>query len=237
MAIELSVNTWVSGISACLILFTGYATALGCFRQVKKTNNNLLWYAGMFLACMGSFYLGTVSSFFSLLIMGKNLPTAIVGQLCYVWVPVGTALTMYIGFMILNPKWAKPLAFIYIISGFLFWYGLFIISDITIEATIPEEGKGLIDIQLRSIVQLMVALYMASFAIAMIGGFSWLYRKSSGTIKKKAGYHMVGYSLFVVCGILDSMAEFPNAFYLMVVRLIMVVGYFFMYLGFTSGDV
>ncbi|MHA1727284.1 MAG: hypothetical protein ACTSWY_00970, partial [Promethearchaeota archaeon] len=72
--IMISMEAILSGIGASIILITGYSSAIGCFVRAKKLKNPFLNWAGFFLICMGSFYLGTVSSFIYLLITnGTNI--------------------------------------------------------------------------------------------------------------------------------------------------------------------
>jgi hypothetical protein len=228
-----SVTTFIVGFSAIGILLSGYTTAFGCFRRYKKDNAKLLLWAAIFLACMGSFYLGTSLSFISLLITDTNLPASIVGQLCYTWAPIGVGISMYIGFTLYKPRLAKVSAWIYILSGLIYWYGLYFMSNEMIGYEIPEGGLGLIDIMLQGFVRILTTVYLLTFGLIQIIGFSWLWKNSTGLIRKKARYQVIGTALFVLCGALDSMGDFPNAINILIVRLFMMGAYLFFYLGFT----
>ncbi|MHA1339983.1 MAG: hypothetical protein ACTSRZ_18985 [Promethearchaeota archaeon] len=229
-----SITTIVTGISALIILATGYLTGISCFFMSKKRNAPILILVAFFLLCMGSFYLGTVVSFFSLLITGSNINGYLAGQLCYTWSPIAISLSLYIGFKVIKPKLSKPFAIAYLLTGIPFWYGLLLLPNITIGFEIPESGLGLIDIQLQSFVQILVALYLFTFALVQIPCFIWLSRNVMDKAKKKALMNALGYTLFVICGILDSMVEFPNPILLLIVRIFMAIGYILLYLGYIG---
>jgi len=229
-----STTTIIIGISAIIILSTGYLTSISCFIKSKKRKSPILILVGGFLLCAGSFYLGPVTSFFSLLITGKNLDGFLVGQLCYLWAPIGISLSLYVGFQVVKLEYSKPSAIIYLLTGILYWYGLLIVPQITIGYEIPEGGLGLIDIQLKSFVQILTAIYLFTFALVQIPGFIIISKRVTGDARIRAYYNAIGYTLFVICGILDSMVEFPNPIFLLIVRIIMASGYFILYLGYVG---
>jgi hypothetical protein len=229
-----SPTTLISGLSATMIVFTGWLTAFGLLRRSKGQSTNLLAIASIFLFSAGSFYLGTVISFFKLLLTGSNLPEPLTGQLCYLWAPIGLAASSYVAFQIIKPKISKILPIIYLLTGIVYWYGLFGIPEITITSEISEGGLGLIDIQLLNFVKIMTTIYLLVFLVLQVSGYAWLAKNSTGLIKKKAIYHIIGYITFVVCGALDSMVEFSRPVYVLIVRLVMVTAYLWIYKGFIT---
>lgn len=233
MTFMASLNALISGFSACIILITGWSAGIGCIIRSKQDKTPLLLWAGFFLACMGTFYLGTVASWFFLILKGSNLPEVLVGRMCYTVTPVGISMAMYVGFSIIRPKLAKFMALIYIITAPIFWYGLYMEPALTISSSIPDEvGGGLIDINLLSYVKTLVTVYLLSFGLILITGFSWLAKKSTGVIRKKAIFHCIGYLLFVGCGAIDSMVPFSS--WIVIVRIVMAAAYIFLYFGFTK---
>lgn len=228
-----STTTLIIGFSATAIVVTGYITAIGCLKRNKGQATNLLAIAAIFLFSAGSFYLGTTVSFYKLLLTGENLSEPLTGQLCYLWAPIGLSASTYVGFQIIKPKISKPLAAIYLLTGIIYWYGLFGIPEITITSEIPEGGLGLRDIQLLDFVKIMTSAYLIIFVLTQVTGYAWLAKNSSGLIKKKALYHIIGYILFVICGALDSLVEFPSPIYILIVRLFMITAYIFLYKGLT----
>jgi len=228
-----SINALISGFSAFIIILTGWSAGLGCILRSKRDKTPLLLWAGVFLICMGTFYLGTVASWFFLIITGSNLPEVLVGQMCYTVTPVGISVAMYVGFTMIRPKYAKLMALIYIITAPVFWYGLYFEPVVTISSSIPDEvGGGLIDINLLSYVKTLITVYLISFGLILISGFAWLAGKSTGVIRKKAIYHCIGYALFVGCGAIDSMVPFSS--WIVIVRIVMAIAYIFLYKGFTK---
>lgn len=234
--VAISVDGIIAGTSASIILITGYVTAIGCFIRSKKQKNRFLLWVGIFLACMGSFYLGTVVSFISLLITGTNLPTNIVGQLCYSWAPIGITVAMYVGLTMINKKFAKPVAIIYALTAILYWWGLWFAPNLNIASDVAKANTAgdVIDIQLIWVVNYVTAVYLVSLGLTMISGFLYLAIKSAGLIRKKAIYQTIGFTLFVICGALDALIEFSAL--IVFVRIFMVIAYIFLYLGFTKSD-
>jgi len=229
-------NGLFSGISASIILITGYLAALGCLLRGKKQNSKLLKFAALFLICGGSFYLGTVCSFANLLLKGTNLSEPIVGQLCYSWAPIGICSSMYVGLTMMKQKLVKPICIFFALTAPIYWIGLWFFPSLTISSDVIEANLAgnLIDIQLIGYINTMTAAYLLSFGFILIPGFFWFAKKTTGVVKKKALSHAIGYILFVACGAMDSLIEFST--FIIIVRLFMVAGYICMYYGFTKSD-
>ena len=162
-----SIDAIITGSSALLILITAYSTAIFSFIRAKKIKNPFLNWVGIFLICMGSFYLGTVTSFIILLITGQNLDTYTTGYLCYSVAPVGTAIAMYIGFKLISskPKVAVLITTIYALSGLAFWYYLYVDHETTILSNVVEANAdgNLIDLQLAGMVNTLITIYLHYF--------------------------------------------------------------------------
>ncbi len=227
-----STEAIITGSSALLILLTAYSTAIFSFIRAKKIKNPFLNWVGGFLLCMGSFYLGIASSFIALLITGQNLDTHITGYLSYSVTPIGVAIAMYMGFKLISSKLkiAVSVAVIYALSGLVFWYYLYFDPD-SITSTVggPDE---LIDLQLVGLVNTLITVYLVSFAVILIPGYIWLAKISTGSMRKNSILLVIGYTLFIVCGYIDTrMSIVPIG--IMIVRIIMAVAYIFLFLGFT----
>jgi hypothetical protein len=228
-------NGILAGSSALLIWVTGLTTAIICFSRAKKSGSNLLIWVGIFFLCMGSFYLGTVCSFINLIFTDANLPTALVGQLCYTWAPIGVAVSMFIGFTMIRPKSSLKTIFtaIILITALPYWYGLYFLSatQISSDIAIANANGWVIDIELVGWVKLMTVFYLVSFALILDAGFIWLARNSTGIIKRKSILTISGLTLFFICGAMDSLFGF--SYLIIVVRVFMVGAYILLFSGFT----
>ena len=231
-----SIEAIITGSSASLILITAYSTAIFSFIRAKKIKNPFLNWVGVFLLAMGSFYLGIASSFINLLITGQNLDTYTTGYLSYSVTPIGVAIAMYIGFKLISSKSkiAVSIAIVYALSGLVFWYYLYFEHETSITSNVLEgiAAGHLIDLELKGLVSTLITIYLASFAVILIPGYIWLAKISAGSMRKNSILLVIGYSLFIVCGYIDTRTN-PGFIVIMIVRIVMAVAYIFMFLGFT----
>lgn len=235
--VSASLEAIITGSSASLILITAYTTAIFSFIRAKKIKNPFLNWVGGFLICMGSFYLGIASSFITLLITGQNLDTYTTGYLSYSVTPIGVAIAMYVGFKLISskPKIATTIALIYALSGLVFWYYLFVDHVNSIDSNVLQgniDDGDLIDLQLVGLVNTLITIYLASFAVILIPGYIWLAKISAGSMRKNSILLVIGYTLFIVCGYIDTRVP-ATVFVIMIVRIVMAIAYIFMFLGFT----
>ncbi len=231
-----SLMALVSGITASGILFTGYFTSIGLFARARKERVRFLVWEALILLCLGTFYLGTVVSFFKLFITGSNVEPGYVGaQLCYTIAPIGSAICMYTGFTMLGKeKIAIPMAVIHLLTGLFYWYGLYVQPNITVEAVVPVEiGGGLVDFELLSYVQLLTALYLGFLLAVIGGGFFWFAKQSTGDVRKRFLLTATGSCFFTISGAIDSLVEL--AYFIVIPRFFMITGAILLYMGFLRG--
>jgi hypothetical protein len=234
--VSASLEAIITGSSASLILITAYTTAIFSFIRAKKIKNPFLNWVGGFLICMGSFYLGIASSFITLLITGQNLDTYTTGYLSYSVTPIGVAIAMYVGFKLISskPKVAVAVATIFALSGLVFWYYLYVDHENSIFSNVIQANidGDLIDLTLEGLVNILITVYLASFAVILIPGYIWLAKISTGSMRKNSILLVIGYTLFIVCGYIDTRVP-ATVFVIMIVRIVMAIAYIFLFLGFT----
>ncbi len=228
----------LNGLSATMILVTGYFIAIRLFAAIHHNESKLLPWQGLFALAFGSFYLGTVVSFWTLIFTGTNFePYSVAAIMCYTVSPLGIACAMYIGFSMIKPKLAKPMTWIFALTAIPFWTNLwFNIPDTA--STIANVGTGiggtfdktadLIDIELLSWSNFFTAFYIISMLVILGIGFIYLATHSTGEIRSRATNYAIGLILFSACGILDSRGIFTGIGILFV-RIAMVVAYLFLY--------
>ncbi|GAB4309657.1 MAG: hypothetical protein Kow0069_09070 [Promethearchaeota archaeon] len=225
----------VSGISATVLFATGWTAGIMCLVRYAKEEASLLLRAGILLMMIGTFYMGTVTSFFSLVTTGHNVnPPHLGAQLCYTVAPLAAGLSMNVGFTMLDrQKLAKWMPVAFWLTGPVYWYGLYVVPEVTILAEIPTEGgaEALVDFQLLSFVNWLTAAYLVAFLCIVAGAFYWMARQSSGFVRRRFYELAVGFTLFVFAGAIDSLLEL--GVWIVVPRFFMLTAYVLMYLGFT----
>ncbi len=233
-----SAEAILNGASAVMILVTGYLITIRLLFAIRKSESKLLPWQALFAGALGSFYLGTVSSFISLMLNGVNLDFRLVGVLCYSITPLGIAAAMYIGFSMIKPGWAKPMAWIFGLSGIPFWANLWFNWPANGIGFAPAGSTGglydptidLIDIELKSLSELFTIIYILAM-IAILGvGFIYLATRSTGEIRTRSRNYSIGLILFGVAGAIDSRGLFQGTI-MVAVRVLMVVAYIFLYLA------
>jgi len=228
---------YVAGISASVILLTGYVTGILTIIKGARLKASLMVWSGLFLVLMGQFYLGTVMSFIRLLIMGSNLYPDfpyLSARLAYTGSPIAATIAMYIGFSMIKPEWRYNMTVFYGASSIFYWLGMYIprYADINLDEMLPlrDIGIGLVDISLQGWVLILTALYLVSMLAFNTSGLLILARKSSGVIKKKAIVQSIGYFIFVIIGAVDSLFELAE--WIFIPRIIMVIGYILLAYGY-----
>ena len=228
---------YIAGISATVILLTGYITGLLTIIKGAKMKASLMVWSGLFLVLMGQFYLGTVCSFVNLLLTGANLAPAfpyLGARLAYTGSPIAITIGIYIGFQMIKPKWTYNMTLFYGVSSIFYWLGMYVprYVSINLEEVIPIRlnGVGLVDISLQGWVLVLTALYLVSLLAFNTSGLLILATKSSGVIKKKAIVQSIGYFIFVAIGAVDSLFELAE--WIFIPRIIMVIGYILLAYGY-----
>ncbi len=221
----------VNGLSATLILVTGYIIAIRMLFAMRHSESKLLPFQATMAFGFGSFYTGTVVSFWLLIFTNDNLyPRELAAILCYSITPIAIAAAMYTGFSMLKPKLAKPMAWVFGLSGILFWANLwFNIPEQGSTYTLVKPAEDLIDIELLSLSSLFTAIYIISLLCILGFGFIYLSTHSTGDIRKRSRNYAIGLILFSICGIIDSRINL--GVYMVIVRLAMFVSYIFLYLA------
>ncbi len=224
----------LNGISAAMILFTGYLIAIRLFAAMRTNESKLLPVQGVFAASFGSYYLGTVVSFISLLVVFTNIDPTLAGILCYTVAPIGIACAMYIGFSMIKPKIAKPITIIFALTAIPFWANLwFNFPETSIAWVVPFNPEvNLVDIELMSWSNFFTAFYIICALVFLGGGFIWLALHSTGDIRTRSRNYAIGLIGFSICGIIDSrgiVSGIGGGWGIFIVRIFMVVSYIFLY--------
>ncbi|MCP4763846.1 MAG: hypothetical protein GY870_18890 [archaeon] len=179
---------------------------------------------------MGTFVIGPSLSFILVLMGDTYLDPHSYMQLSYFLAPIAVAIGVYVGLSMVNPKLIKKVLPIYIIAIPIYEYLLFFTPETLIESQIIVSGE-LIDASFIGIMRILNMILLFSWGIVMITAFSWLARKTTGFMKKKSIMQIIGYVIFLVCGVLETLL--PIGAFLGVVRILLAFDYFLLYLAFN----
>lgn len=223
-----STDALINGLSATMIVVTGYIIGFRILSSTRHRQSKLMPWQAVLAIGAGSFYLGTVVSFWLLFFTEQNIqPREFAAILCYTSAPLAVVAAMVIGFSMIKPSWTKPIAIIYAISGIPFIANLWF-DWLGPGKTVPDPGIGnLIDIKLESLSMIFTAIYILSLIVIVASGFVYLARHSTGEIRTRSIYYAAGFYVFAICGILDT--EFQLGAWMIAVRLAMVVAYILLY--------
>src|SRR5271157_5736885 len=228
-----SVDAIANGLSAMLILVTGYIIAIRLLFAIRQSESKLLPAQALFAFGLASFYTGTVVSFWVLFVTGSNLePLTLVGILDFTICPIAVCAAMWLGFSMIKPSLVKPMVTIYAITAIPFWANLWF-NWLGPSQNIPPVGPGdLVDIGLLNLSGIFTAIYILSLILIVGGGFIYLAKISTGDIKRRSTFYAIGIMLFSLAGITETqvhLVEMGLSILLVVIRLVMVGAYIILY--------
>ena len=231
---NLSLVGFLDGITATGIVFFSVLFGLIAFYNARKLGAKLLSIAGVSMIFVGLFWLGPMTDFFMVLLTGNNLnPTYLYGWLSYIWVWPAVCISFYLGGELIFPKWKKTIVIVYAILGIIFEY--FLLSNpytaFTAESLIRPEPGNLIDTSFSRATPAyyLILLFMLSVFIFLVIGFAIKAIQSTGALRKKFLYLSLGWIVFIICGLFDSLTH-PEV-YLIIWRGAMMAFAPLMYLG------
>ena len=227
-----SVLGLLDGITATGIILSATIFGLLSFYRASKLGAKLLAYAGLTMFFVGFLWLGPFIDFILVTFFHTNItPTYLYSLLSYLWVAPALVVAMYLGGSLMFPKKKWVLVGIFIALGLVFEYFLWFQTDLSFEWTLVNPGEDLIDASfIRSHPTfLMVALFLVVILIVLGIGFFIKAKQATGDLRKKFIYLGLGFTIFVICGALDSILTLPVA--IGVVRVVMMTFALWMYLG------
>lgn len=227
----------LDGATASIIILSSVIFGGLSFYNAKKMGAKLLYYAGAMMIFIGLFWLGPFTEFFSVLLFEANLdPAMLYGILSYVWVAPAIIVAMYLGAELLVPDKKKIIIGVYGILGIIFDILIIFFNNESFDYPIGPGGTGtpgqdLINGEfIRTFPTFwLVALFLISVLIFESIGFLIKARQATGELRKKFYYLSIGFTVFVVCGALDSILTIPLA--IGFIRIIMASFALWMYLG------
>ncbi|MFW9987561.1 MAG: hypothetical protein ACFFC3_02815 [Candidatus Odinarchaeota archaeon] len=183
-------------------------------RKLKlKLRLNLLSFSALTMFFVGFLWLGPTVDFFLVLFTGNNIdPSVIYVLLNYMWVTPALFFASYLGGVILIPKYKWALVGIFLIISILFELFLWFAPWESFGNIIVVQRKdGLIDASFDitfPTFTLFISFIISAFILLSIG-FAAKARISIGLLRKKFIYLSIGFSIFLICLILDSITTIP----------------------------
>ncbi len=218
----------LNGLSALTVLILGIVTFVRVLFKYFHERKNLLPFAGLLGVVVGFFYLGPVTTFFSLLFTQTNIGYTTYGLLSYSHVPFAIMDAMWLGFSIFNPDRKKLAVSLFAASGVVYYIALIGWTGYMFLPGFNLEGE-MLDIQLASVVEYMVIGYIACVVFILAVNFYTLRPKLAGDNRRWATYLTLGFFLFAIAGILDTVL---SSEFIVVVRIIMALAVIYIYKGF-----
>ncbi len=232
-----SFTGWIDGLTATLIILSSVSFGLISLYKSIKLKAKLLSVAGIAMIFVGFLWLGPTVDLFMVLLTRTNIsPTPVYSILSYLWVAPALVVAMYLGGELILPKRKWILVGIFIVLGAIFEYALWFHTTDSFTWNVDTDplftlGEDLID---ASFVRthptfIMVAFFLVALLVFLGIGFFIKAKQSTGELRKKFFYLGFGFTLFVVCGALDSII--PPGIAIGFVRVVMSTFSIWMYLG------
>jgi len=230
--ILLTVEGWLNGISASMIILSGFAIGMFCIYTSIKTNAKLLFYMG-FVIFGGCFaWLGEFIDFLTILATGNNLDNSygLHGLINYVWLPITSLSVIYIVVELIQSKKKWYILSVFIVVAIIYEIILFLNPLGSFGYIYPDNpGEDLIDnpIALDSPLSILIIIFLLS-ALCSVLVILFKSIQSEGIIKKKLKLLAIGGLIFLGFGVIDGF--FSNIeYFLFITRIGLVSGCLIMY--------
>jgi len=231
---NLSLIGFLDGLTATCIIIFSVLFGLISFYHARKLEAKLLAVAGLVMVFVGLFWLGPATDFFLVILTGNNIsPTYYYGWLSYMWIAPAVTVALYLGAELMVPEKKKIIVIFYAILGIIFEILLWTMPTavFTPESLKTPEAGNLIDTSFSrtNVAFYLIVFFLASILIFLVIGFAIKAKQATGELRKKFLYLFLGFLIFLICGLFDSLTR-PEV-YLVIWRGAMITFALWMYLG------
>ncbi|MFX1499157.1 MAG: hypothetical protein ACFFBH_16695 [Promethearchaeota archaeon] len=246
MVLILGLEGWLNGISALGVVLINLLIGFYSLYKSAKLKAKLLAVTSITIIFVGLLWLGPATDFITILVTSPShniQPYWLYPILSYVWAAPGIFFGMYIGGELLMPKRKWILLSVFLIicvvyEVFLLWnppYGIFSSFNFTVPGVDFPVGSDLID---TSSMPLPVSWYPTFYflilfilSILIFNGIGFLIKakQATGILRKKFSYLSIGFILFAIIVVFDSVV--PPMVALSIVRFGIIVSSILLYLG------
>jgi hypothetical protein len=231
-------NFWLVGTSALGVVIFGFIVGLYSILRSIKMKQNLLRIFGFMAILMGMLLLGPAVDFLMVLFTtlftgtGVNIhPLYLYGILSYMWVAPALIISMYIGATLFAPKAKWYIVGVFTILGIVFEYLLFFDTIGSFDPFVDPLGEDVIDASFNnaSLAFILIVIFILATTIFCAGGALRKSFKSTGELKKKFLYISIGFFIFTIAAVIDSLLNI--AIILFVARFGFIIDNIFLYIG------
>ena len=231
----LSLDGWLSGISASMVVISGLVIGLFCFYKSKKTNARLLFYMGFLIFSISLPWLGEFIDFLTILTTGSNMDNSygLHGLLTFAWAPIVGLSATYIAVELLNLKRKWYILLVLIIICIFAEIILFVNPLGSADYVYPEtSGEDLIDNPLAVGSLLSILLFIIIFFNAIFAILAMFYKsfQSEGVLRRKFQFMTLGGVIVIITGMIDAFLGGLGWFYFFI-RSGVVIGCWIFYLA------
>jgi hypothetical protein len=223
---------WLIGLTATAVIISGCFFGLLSLYHARKLEARLLAIAGLTMIFTGLLYLGPLIEFLSVLLTGKNLePNKLLSLLSYTWVAPGLIFAMYLGAELMMPKKKWIIVGIYAVLGVIFELYLWLDTAAAFSYDLGTPGEDLLDASFNRMHPTFILIAVFLISVFVFNGIGFLLKayQTTGEIRKKFLYLGIGFIIFAVSGIFDSLVA--PGIGLLFARMGMLIYAFLVYMG------
>jgi hypothetical protein len=231
----LNINGYLNGISALGVLIINIIIGIYIVYRGYKLEARLLEYSGVMVILIGFLWSGPSLDFIKILLTGTNISENIkflYVYASYIWVAPAIFLAMIIGAELIAPNKKKYILGFIIVVGIIFEIGLIIFPYDSYTYPVPHpHGENIIDTSLNFGFFTFYALLVIIFTVIIFNGIGSILkaRESTGVVKRKFVYLALGFLLFPLAAVFDTLI--PPGVFLPIVRMLIIVSAILLYLG------
>lgn len=227
---------WLNGISALGVVSINLLIGFYSLYKANKLKAKLLTATSLTIIFAGLLWLGPTVDFLKILITETNIePVWVYPLLSYMWVAPSITLSMYIGGELLISKKKWILVGIFLIISIAYEFFLFSNPITSFEFVVPSPlGSDLIDTSSNYSYYTSYFLIVFILSVLIFNGFGFLVKanQATGILRKKFLYLSMGFIVFAVVVIFDSIV--PPMIALYIVRFGIIISSILLYLGIKS---
>ena len=222
----------LDGITATCIVLFGIIFAIIVYYKAKKMEAKLLIYAGLMGGFASLLWLGSCSSFISVMVFGGHLkPIGLYGILGYMWVAPAAIIGLYIGAELMLPEKKKIIVIIFAILSIIFELLLFL--DFLFYDPMKSIEYEIVGSSIDSNfvyghpIFILIVIFLVS--VLLLNGIGSMHKaiQSTGVVRKKFLLMAITFIIFVIVAALDSLLSPGPA--LFIARMGMIVCAFLLY--------
>ncbi|TFF87384.1 MAG: hypothetical protein EU549_04835, partial [Promethearchaeota archaeon] len=231
---NLGLNGYLNGLSALGVLIVNIIIGIYIMYKAIKLDAKLLKYSAVMIILIGFLWSGPSLDFVTILLTQYNIPydiRVLYVYASYVWVAPAIFLATIIGAELIAPDKKKYILGFILIVSIVFEIGVIAFPLLSYDYPEPyPTGQNLIDTSLNYGFFTFYALLIIIVTIVLFNGIGAILkaRDSSGILRKKFLFLSLGFILFPIAAVFDTLI--PPGPFLPIVRLLVILSAILLYL-------